>query len=72
HYDVAQASKLLSSSALIAFPTVFAVSALYSFWSTKWSLAASIAMTAAGLAWVLLLDMAKPGSMSPVPPVALL
>ena len=72
HYDVAQASKLLSSSALIAFPTVFVVSALYSRWSTKWSLAASIAMTTAGLVWVLLLDAARPGGMSPIPPVALL
>ena len=72
HYDVAQASHLLSSSALIAFPTVFAVSALYSRWSTKWSLAVAIALTAAGLAWVLLLDAARPGTMSPIPPVALL
>lgn len=72
HYDVAQASKLLSSSALIAFPTVFVVSALYSRWSTKWSLAASIAMTTAGLVWVLLLDAARPGGMSSIPPVALL
>jgi putative MFS transporter len=72
HYAVGQASKLLSSSALIAFPTVFVVSALYSRWSTKWSLAASIALTTAGLVWVLLLDTAPPGGMSPVPPVALL
>ncbi len=72
HYDVGQASHLLSASALIAFPTVFAVSALYSRWSTKWSLAASIAMTVAGLVWILLLDAAPDGRMSPVPPVALL
>jgi putative MFS transporter len=72
HYDVARASQLLSSSALIAFPTVFAVSALYSRWSTKWSLAASIALTTAGLVWILMLDAAPAGSMSPAPPVALL
>jgi putative MFS transporter len=71
-YDVATSSKLLGASALIAFPTVFVVSALYSRWSTKWSLAASIALTAGGLVWVLLLDMAPAGAMSPVGPIALL
>ena len=71
-YDVATSSTLLSASALIALPTVFIVSALYSRWSTKWSLAASIALTGGGLVWVLLLDHAPAGTMSPVGPIALL
>jgi putative MFS transporter len=71
-YDMKTSSELLSYSALIALPTVFAASALYHWWSTKWSLAASIAVTAGGLVWVLLLAMAPKGTMSPIGPVALL
>ena len=71
-YDVAASSRLLGASALIAFPTVFVAAALYSRWSTKWSLALSVAITAAGLVWILALDAAPPGTMSPVAPVALL
>ncbi len=69
-YSVAVASGLLAKSALIAFPTVFLAAWMYSRWSTKWSLAAMIAVTLAGLAGVLALDLA--GSGSPVLPVALL
>jgi MFS transporter, putative metabolite:H+ symporter len=69
-YSVGVSSKLLAQSALIAFPTVFIVAYLYSGWSTKWSVVASLAMTLAGLAGVLWLEVG--GSFSPVLPVALL
>jgi putative MFS transporter len=69
-YSVGVSSKLLAESALIAFPTVFLVAYLYSAWSTKWSLAASLALTLAGLAGVVWLELS--GNGSPVMPVALL
>src|SRR5437764_1765844 len=69
-YSVGVSSKLLAESALIAFPTVFIVAYLYSGWSTKWSLVASLGVTLAGLAGVLQLELT--GSGSPVLPVALL
>ena len=69
-YSVGVSSKLLAESALIAFPTVFVVAFAYSAWSSKWSVVASIAVTAAGLLGVLQLEFT--GSGSPVLPVALL
>ncbi|MCU6455036.1 MFS transporter [Sphingomonas sp. A2-49] len=69
-YSVGVSSRLLAESALIAFPTVFVAALLYSRWSTKWSLATMIAVTLAGLALVLRLELAGGGS--PVLPVALL
>jgi putative MFS transporter len=69
-YSMGVSSRLLAESALIAFPTVFVCAALYSRWSTKWSLAALVALTLAGLGWVLLLETRIGGS--PVLPVALL
>src|SRR4051794_34475495 len=69
-YSVGLSSKLLAESALIAFPTVFVVAYLYSRWSTKWSLVASLGVTLAGLAGVLRLEFTGAGS--PVLPVALL
>ena len=69
-YSMEVTSKLLAESALIAFPTVFIVAYLYSRWSTKWSVVASIAVTLTGLAGVLWLEFT--GSGSPVFPVALL
>ena len=69
-YSVGVSSRLLAESALIAFPTVFVVAYLYSGWSTKWSLVASLAMTLAGLVGVLWLEIG--GGFSPVLPVALL
>ncbi len=69
-YSVGVSSTLLAESALIAFPTVFVVAYLYSKWSTKWSLAGSLAVTVAGLAGVLWLELTGGGS--PVLPVALL
>jgi putative MFS transporter len=69
-YSVGVSSKLLAESALIAFPTVFIVAYLYSAWSTKWSVVASLAVTLLGLAGVLWLELG--GAVSPVFPVALL
>jgi len=68
-YSVAVASRLLAESALLALPTVFVAAFLYSRWSTKWTLGASIAVTLAGLVGVVRLAS---GSGSPVLPVALL
>lgn len=69
-YSMAVSSKLLAESALIAFPTVFIAAYLYSWWSAKWSVVGSIAVTLTGLAGVLWLEFT--GSGSPVLPVALL
>ena len=69
-YSVGVSSRLLAESALIAFPTVFIVAYLYSRWSTKWSVVVSLAVTLAGLAGVLWLELTGTGS--PVLPVALL
>jgi putative MFS transporter len=69
-YSVGLSSRLLAESALIAFPTVFIVAWLYSRWSTKWSVVASLAVTLAGLAGVLWLELTSAGN--PVLPVALL
>jgi putative MFS transporter len=67
-HSVGVSSQLLAKSALIAFPTVFVCAFLYSRWSTKWSLAATIAVSALGVAGVLTIG---PG-VSPVLPVALM
>jgi MFS transporter, putative metabolite:H+ symporter len=69
-YSVGLSSKLLAESALIAFPTVFVVAYMYSRWSTKWAVAASLALTLAGLAGVVWLELTAAGN--PVLPVALL
>lgn len=68
-YSVATASGLLAQSALLALPAVFLAALLYSWWSTKWTLAAMILVTLIGLVGVLRLDI---GGGSPVLPVALL
>jgi putative MFS transporter len=67
-HSVGVSSQLLAKSALIAFPTVFVCAFLYSRWSTKWSMAATIAVSALGVAGVLTIG---PG-VSPVLPVALM
>jgi putative MFS transporter len=69
-YSMEVASGLLAQSALIALPTVFAAAWAYSRWSTKWSVAGSIAIAILGLILVLRLEFAGQGS--PVIPVALL
>ena len=63
-------SSLLAKSALIAFPTIFVAAYVYSRWSTKWSVAGSIAVTLVGLGGVLALELDF--IPSPVLPVALL
>lgn len=69
-YSMEVASRLLAESALIAFPTIFAGALLYSLWSTKWALGASIGVTLVGLMGVLRMELFGGGS--PVLPVALL
>ena len=69
-YSMELTSSLLAQSALIAFPTIFIVAYLYSGWSTKWSVVASIAVTLLGLAGIFALGFRLISS--PVLPVALL
>jgi putative MFS transporter len=69
-YKMELVSTLLAQSALIALPTIFITAWAYSRWSTKWSVAGSIAVTMLGLVLVLRLQFAGEGS--PVIPVALL
>lgn len=69
-YSMELSSRLLAQSALIAFPTIFVAAWLYSAWSTKWSVVASIAVTLVGLLGVFALELQVIAS--PVLPVALL
>jgi putative MFS transporter len=69
-YSMAVSSRLLAESALIALPTVFLCTYLYSRWSTKWTLSTFIGLTLLGLLWVLKLEMHVGGN--PVWPVGLL
>ena len=69
-YSIGVASKLLTQSALIAFPLIFATAFLYGRCSAKGTLMGSLAVTALGLAGVLLLDLHS--GASPVLPVAML
>src|SRR3546814_12975352 len=41
-YSVGTTSRLLAESALISLPTVFLAALIYSRWSTKWSLVATL------------------------------
>jgi putative MFS transporter len=69
-YSVELSSRLLAESSLIALPTVFAAAWLYSRWSTKWSVVASLVITIAGLFGVLALEIGLLAN--PVLPVALM
>jgi putative MFS transporter len=71
-YSMALSSELLAASALIALPTVFVAALLYGRWSSKGALLGSIALTAAGLAGVIRLEMVAGTQASPVWPIALL
>ena len=71
-YSMALSSSLLAASALIAVPTVFVAAWIYSAWSSKGALAASIALTGGGLLGLVHLEWASPASASPVLPVAVL
>jgi putative MFS transporter len=71
-YSMALSSSLLAASALIAVPTVFAAAWIYSAWSSRGALAASIALTGAGLIGLIHLEWASPADASPVLPIALL
>src|SRR5713101_3684405 len=69
-YSMALSSKLLAESALIALPTVFLCTYIYSRWSSKWALTTFITVTLLGLLWVLKLETHVGGN--PVWPVGLL
>jgi MFS transporter, putative metabolite:H+ symporter len=69
-YSMALSSRLLAESALIAFPTVFLCTYIYSRWSSKWALTIFITLTLFGLLWVLRLETHLGGN--PVWPVGLL
>ncbi|HVI99256.1 MAG TPA: MFS transporter [Sphingomonas sp.] len=69
-YSVGAASRLLAESALLSLPTVFLAALIYSRWSTKWSLVATLLVTIGGLFGVMWLELNGGGS--PVLPVALL
>lgn len=69
-YSLEVANGLLAKSALIAIPMAFACALIYSLWSTKWSLVASIGTLALGLLGVLRLELFGGGD--PVLPFALL
>ncbi len=67
------ASTVIAKSTLFAVPAVVMVAWLYSVWSTKWSLVATIAITTFGLLAVLLRRMeALPILANPIVPLALL
>ncbi len=69
-YSMALSSKLLAESALIAFPTVFLCTYIYSRWSSKWALSIFITLTLLGLLGVLRLETHL--GWNPVWPVGLL
>ena len=69
-YSMAVSSMLLAQSALIAFPTVFLCTFMYSRWSTKWAMVAMIFVTFLGLIGVWMLEARMLAS--PVLPIALL
>ncbi|MEP7139631.1 MAG: MFS transporter [Caldimonas sp.] len=71
-YSIAVSSGLLASSALIAVPTVFVAAWLYSRWSSKGALVASIALCAMGLVGLVHLELAEPANASPVLVIAFL
>ncbi len=71
-YSMAVSSRLLSSSALIAIPTVFVAALAYSRWSSKGALMASIAIAGAGLVGLMRLELVPVGGADPVWPIALL
>ena len=71
-YSMALSSELLAASALIAVPTVFVASFLYSRWSSKGALMGAIVLAAAGLAGVIHLELAAGAGISPVWSIALL
>jgi putative MFS transporter len=68
-HDIGASSALLTASALVALPTVFAAAFVYSRWSSKGTLAVFLVLTALGLLGLLRLDMTDGGD--PLLPVAL-
>jgi putative MFS transporter len=70
-FPMVATSRLLASSALVALPTVFVAAWLYSVWSSKGALLASIGLTGVGLVLLILLER-HVIDIGPVPVVALL
>jgi putative MFS transporter len=71
-YSMEVSSRLLAASALIAVPTVFLAAFLYSRWSSKGALLASIVLTGIGLVGVIHLELAASSALSPVWAIAVL
>lgn len=69
-YSMTLSSELLAASALIAFPTVFVCTYIYSRWSSKWALSIFMTVTLLGLLWIVRLESHFGGN--PVWPVGLL
>jgi len=69
-YSMGLSSKLLAESALIALPTVFLCTFMYSRWSTKWTFVTMVSLTLLGLIWVMRLE--SHSGANPVWPVGLL
>ncbi len=70
--SVGLASQIIAKSTLLAMPVVLASVALYGWWSTKWSLAAMIAITTAGLLALILRGWGVPLVSNPLVPVTVL
>lgn len=68
---MASASQVIAQSALIAFPTIFVASLIYSRWSTKYSLLAVTGVTVLGLLGVIAMPAGASG-MEVVAPLAVL
>ena len=65
-YSIGGSSRLLATSAVMAFPMVFVAALLYSWWSTKWTLVLMIGITLAGLVGMLSSDLRGGDPMLPV------
>jgi putative MFS transporter len=71
-YGIGPVSAVLAESALIALPTIFVAALLYSRWSTRGTLACSIAIAALGLGGLLQIEFGGVIAFNPVVPVTLL
>lgn len=69
-YSMGLSSKLLAESALIALPTVFLCTFMYSRLSTKWTFMTMVFLTLLGLIWVMRLE--SHAGANPVWPIGLL
>lgn len=70
--SVGLSSQIIAKSTLLAMPVVLLSVVLYGWWSTKWSLTATIAITTAGLVAIVLRGMGFPLVSNPLLPVTML